>query len=244
MKIAYILLLGLVACHPRIYSYDVSARDLGLTDSYSVSWSTRGSTYLTVHDNAMLYTTGPDVPPVVLLVSRDGRTDTVPLRGADTLRLPEEGSLSIRNVIGADSTPRFRYMKLVAHKYNKDSTRETQIAFYRAEAVGAVGFIANPSGDSLVAEGNYSAQRWGALYRILAVSDDMGNGDTAVLPRDVVVSHAGISVVLHPGDGPSFVFRDTPIDGWWSICSPIMAEEKQGRKEPSILHIRIIVKHL
>ncbi len=244
MKVAYLLLLGLAACHPRIYFYDVSARDLGLTDSYSVSWSASGSIYLTVHDTTMPYTTGPGVPPVVLLVSRDGRSDTVLLRGADTLRLPEEGSLSIRNLVDVDSTPRFRYMKLVAHKYHKDSTRETQIAFFRAEAVGPVAFRALPSGDSLVAEGNYSAQRWGALYRILAVSNDMGSGDTAVLARDVVVSHAGISVILHPGDAPSFVFRDTPIDGWWSIRSQIMAEEKLGKKEPSILHIRIIVKHL
>lgn len=244
MKIAYILLFGLFACHPRIYFYDVPARDLGLTDSCTVSWSTSGSTYLTVHDTTMPYTSGPGVPPVVLLVSRDGRTDTMPLRGADTLRLPEEGRLSIRNMADGDSTPRFRYMKLVAHKYNKDSTRETQVLFFRAEAVGSVGFIANPSGDSLVAEGDYSAQRWGTLYRILAVSNDMGRGDTAVLSRDLVVSHSGISVVLHPGDAPSFVFRDTPIDGWWSIRSPIAADEKQGRKEPSILHIRIIVKHL
>ncbi|HEV2478602.1 MAG TPA: hypothetical protein VGS79_03015 [Puia sp.] len=246
MKIGYIVVLALVACHPRIYRFEVSAKALGLHDPYSVKWRTKGSTYLTIYDTSMPYTAAPAVPPVMLLVSRDGRSDTLSLRRADTLWLPEQGSLSIRNLPDGDSTPRFRYMRFVAHKCNKDSTREAQIAFFPGEAFGAVGFIANPRGDSLVAEGNNDdARRWGGLFRILAVANDTSGDGAGEAPRDLVVTHAGITTVLHPGGAPSFVFSGTPIGGWWSIRGAMTeAEKKDVRKVPNGLHVRIIVKHI
>lgn len=114
--------------------------------------------------------------------------------------------------------------------------RDGKTVYYPDSASDQIGFRIKVVGDSLVAEGPNNPLRWGKFFQIVTASNPSD--------REILVSHAGIWAVLHPGDAPSAAFNGTPVQGFWSLQSAETAGEKQN---PALIPhgfiINITIKH-
>jgi hypothetical protein len=216
------------------------AASVGQSDPITVTWKVKGKATLLVHDINYPSTPANSLAPVGLLLTHNGKTDSFLLSANDTLRLPlgsESDSLTIRKQPDNIVDDRLRYLELVASKWGKDSFRVIQVAIRPDSASDEIGFRVSGGGDTLVAEGVNNAARWGNDFNILTVS----NGSN----RELIVTHAGISRVLHPGDPPADDFSGTPVGGFWSLKSPLTQNEKNnpGFAPPPGLKIHITIIH-
>ena len=234
-----LLLLGTVACHPRIYRFTTGqAPTIGPGDSLQLSWDVKGQAALQIRDyNYPGSGTGP-LPDLTLLITQHGATREYTLHNdsAVILSLASEDSLVVRKKPDGNVNDILRYFKLVATKYNKDSTRVIQVAV-RPDSVGdEVGFPTQLHGDTLVAVGPDNARRWGNNFYVLSVLPDTG--------RVLEVVHAGITRELHPGDPPDHHFTGTPITGDWTIRSLLTTAERNHQKPIATgLIVHFILKH-
>jgi hypothetical protein len=225
-------------CHPRIYSFSALPESAGAGDSVLVVWEVKGQASLLVHDASYPPGEGTALAPITLIVKQGNKLDSFNLTAKDTLllHLPAAGNLTIRNAYAGEFGERIRSFRLVASKYNKDSVRDRQVVYYPDSASDEIGYRVEVMGDSLVAEGPNNPQRWGDLFEIMTVSSPAG--------RDLRVSHAGISAVLHPGDVPSAAFAGTPVQGFWSLRS---AETEAEKRNPGLIPhgfiLHITIKH-
>ncbi len=244
MKLVYrflflLLLLGAAACHPRIYQFTpVPARTIGPGDSLQLTWAVKGKAALQIRDyNYPGSGTGPQ-PDLFLLVIQQGVTQTYTLHNDSVivLALDREGSLVVRQQPNGHPSDILRYFTLVATKFHKDSTRVIQVAVRPDSVQDEVGFATRLQGDTLVAEGPNNPRRWGNNFYILSVLPDTG--------RVLLVSHAGVTRELHPGDAPDYGFKGTPVTGEWKITSPLTAAER-SRQQPIAtgLIVHFILKH-
>lgn len=232
-------LLLLVACHPRIYRFSVGqALTIGPDDSLQLNWDVKGKATLQIRDyNYPGSGTGP-LPDMDLLITQHGKTQAYALHNdsAVILSLASKDSLVVRKKPDHNTNDILRYFKLVATKYNKDSTRVVQVAV-RPDSVGdEVGFPTRLHGDTLVAGGPNNPRRWGNNFYILSVLPDTG--------RDLVVSHAGITRELHSGGQPDYSFKGTPVTGDWMIASLLTTAERNHRQPMATgLVVHFILKH-
>ncbi len=234
-----LLLLDTAACHPRIYWFTVGpAPTIGPDDSLQLSWNVKGKAALQIRDYNYPGSGTGLLPDLNLLITQHNITQAYTLHNdsALILYLASKDSLVVRKKPDHYANDILRYFKLVATKYNKDSTRVVQVAV-RPDSVGdEVGFPTHFYGDTLVAEGSNNSRRWGNNFYILSVLPDSG--------RILVVTHAGIKRELHPGDRPDYGFKGTPVTGEWKIISLLTAAERNHQQPIATgLIVHFILKH-
>ena len=228
-------LLVFTACNPKIYSYDVSPHVIAQTDPVTIKWQLKGRGVLLIHDIPYPGTTAA-LHDAILLVMLDGKQATYTLSPNDTLRIPvpAEDSLTIREQPNDQPESRLRYLTLVASLNGNEAPATVQVEVRQNKDSDVIAFTTKQLGDSLLAAGENSAERWGDNFAIGTV--------TAGSNRLLVVTHGGITQVLRPGDNPNNAFRGTPVRGAWSISSPMTAGEKNGsQRTPPFLKITITI---
>jgi hypothetical protein len=239
-RIVFILLLmDTIACHPSIYRFTVGqAPTIGPDDSLLVSWEVKGRATLQIRDyNYPGSGTGP-LPDLSLLITQHEmiRAYTLHNDSAIILSLASKDYLVVRKKPDRQVNDIIRYFKLVATKYNKDSSRVIQVAV-RPDSVGdELGFPTHLHGDTLVAAGLNNPRRWGNNFYILSVLPDTG--------RVLEVMHAGITRELPAGGPPDYSFKGTPVTDDWTIRSPLtLAERNQQQPVTTGLILHFILKH-
>lgn len=232
-------ILLVMACHPRIYLFAAGPASVGQHDPIPVHWKVRGRATLLIHDINYPGSGAGDLSSIQLQITRKGVVNTYTLGSADTLRLPltsQADSLVITKQADQVVDDRLRYLMLVASSRGKDSIRVIQVAIRPDSASDEIGFRDSVRNDTLIAAGINNPVRWGNDFEILTVSYSGS--------RELLVMHAGITRVLHPGDPPNTDFHSTPVQGYWSLRSPLTAAEKANpRLTPPALKINITIIH-
>ena len=230
--------LAVVACTPRIYSFAVDPRTMGQNDTVHVRWAARGKVFLKVQDYNYPGAGSAALPDVTLLFTRDGVATPIVLHagGGIQLALPARDSLLILKQPDANAAEMLRYLALVATLRGKETDSVVQVEVRADAATDQIAFAPSLVGDSLVASGINDTVRWGGVFSILSVAA----GST----RSLTVTHAGVTRVLTPGEQADTTFRGSPIGGYWSINSPLTADEKDDHSlVPRFLRVTITIKH-
>jgi hypothetical protein len=243
-------ILLVMACHPRIYLFAAGPASVGQHDPIPVHWKVRGTATLLIHDINYPGSGATTLSTIQLRITRQGVINSYTLGPVDTLQLPltsQADSLVITKQASANQAEqanqadqpaddRLRYLMLVASSRGKDSIRVIQVAIRPDSASDEIGFRDSVRNDTLIAAGVNNPVRWGNDFEILTVSYSGS--------RELLVMHAGVTRVLHPGDPPNTDFHSTPVQGYWSLRSPLTAAEKANlRLTPPALKINITIIH-
>lgn len=230
--------LAVVACTPRIYSFAVGPRTIGQNDTLQIRWAARGHVFLKLQDYNYPGTGSARLPNVTLLFTR-GATATPIILQTDSgiqLALPARDSLTIQKKPDSNAADILRYIALVATLRGKEIDSVVQVEVRMDSATDHIAFAPVLVGDSLVAAGINDTVRWGSVFSILTIA--------AGSNRSLTVTHAGITRVLDPAERPDTAFRESPIQGEWSINSPLTPDEKDDHSLiPRFLRITITIKH-
>jgi len=231
-----IILLALTACNPKIYFYNVNPHTISQNDPVTVKWKVRGQGFLLIHDIPYPGASQP-LHAAILQVTLDERQATYTLGPGDTAKISlpkEQDSLLISDRSDDPAQSKLRYLTLVASLNGKEAPSTVQVEIRQSGDSDVIAFAAKRQGDSLIAAGDNSSDRWGDNFAINTVSAVSGN-------RALVVTHAGVTRALQPGETNN-AFRGTPVKGAWSISTALTAEEKAGtQRTPAFLKITITI---
>jgi ribosomal protein S8E len=239
-KLIYFLCLCslclITACKPEIYSFSVSPRTAGSSDTIKVAWRVKGSAFLKIHD--ISYTpSNSTLASITLLTTGSGIPPVFHLAADSTLIIPvaASGSVSISKKPDGIIDDRLRYITLVAVKKKNQTDSVIQVAVRPDNAPDVIAFRPFVRGDSLIASGTNDSVRWGKRAMIVTVS----NSGTRILD----ISHEGINRTLNPEAVPDPSFKDTLVKGFWSFRTLMTpAEKADTSRKPKIIKLNITIK--
>ena len=143
---------------------------------------------------------------------------TYRVRGTPTLYL-RLGSVHSRDTAQAGflTEPDTLEFRLVVSKGGTDSVRRIAILQFGDSAHTSVAFVTRLAGDTIVAGGVKSPERWSDRFAI--VSTTSGSG------RPIEARHAEKVVQLDAAGDPSTALRGIPVEGPWELRSLLTATD-------------------
>ncbi|MDB5060933.1 MAG: hypothetical protein JWP67_776 [Mucilaginibacter sp.] len=141
-----------------------------------------------------------------------------------------------QKLTGADSGVVLREFTLVVQKKDKEIARKIQVRILPDEVKTQIVFKTKLNGDTLVAAGINSIERWGDAFVIKNIS--------STSERLIRVAHENRSTTLLPGARNDTALEGTTVKGHWEFRSLLTANEKANHSlAPDRLSIQITVKH-
>lgn len=141
-----------------------------------------------------------------------------------------------QKLTGADSGVVLREFTLVVQKKDKEIARKIQVRILPDEVKTLIVFKTKLNGDTLVAAGINSIERWGDAFVIKNIS--------SISDRPIRVAHENRSTTLLPGGPHDTILEGTPVKGHWEFRSLLNANERANHSlAPDRLSIQITVKH-